>query len=58
VIVDKLKFYTGLGMLGVFVALLGAMFSPIFDGKNGLEQYNPASFQQLIGIFQEYKEQI
>ena len=36
-IADKLKFYTGLGMLVVFVALLGVMFSPIFDGKNGLE---------------------
>jgi hypothetical protein len=37
VIVDKLKFYTGLGMLVVFMAILGVMFSPIFDGKNGLE---------------------
>jgi len=37
VIADKVKFYTGLGMLVVFTALLGVVFSPVFDGKNGLE---------------------
>lgn len=36
-IADKIKFYTGLGMLAVFAVLLTTMFLPIFDGKNGLE---------------------
>jgi hypothetical protein len=36
-IVDKIKFYTGLGMLTSFTLLLVLMFSPVFDGKNALE---------------------
>ena len=36
-IADKIKFYTGLGMLVVFAVLLTTMFLPIFDGKNGLQ---------------------
>lgn len=46
-IVDKIKFYTGLGMLAVFAVLLTAILLPIFDGKNGLqyldELYNSLS---------------
>lgn len=36
-VTDKLKFYTGLGMLAVFAVLLTLMFTPIFDGKNALQ---------------------
>ena len=36
-VTDKLKFYTGLVMLAVFVVLLTLMFTPIFDGKNALQ---------------------
>jgi len=36
-ITDKIKFYTGLGMLAVFVVLLTTMLLPIIDGKNGLQ---------------------
>lgn len=36
-IVDKLKFYAGLGMLVVFTVLLVIMFLPVLDGKNALE---------------------
>ena len=36
-ITDKIKFYTGLGMLAVFAVLLTIILLPIFDGKNGLE---------------------
>jgi len=36
-IVDKLKFYAGLGMLVVFTVLLVIMFLPVIDGKNALE---------------------
>lgn len=36
-IIDKIKFYTGLGMLTFFTLLLVLMFLPIFDGKNALE---------------------
>lgn len=46
-IADKIKFYTGLGMLAVFAVLLAIMFSPVFDGKNALgyldELYNSIS---------------
>lgn len=46
-IVDKIKFYTGLGMLAVFAVLLTIILLPIFDGKNGLqyldELYNSLS---------------
>jgi len=46
-IVDKIKFYTGLGMLAVFTVLLTIILLPIFDGKNGLqyldELYNSLS---------------
>jgi len=46
-VTDKLKFYTGLGMLAVFAVLLTLMFTPIFDGKNALqyldELYNSLS---------------
>ncbi len=36
-IVDKIKFYTGLGILTVFTLLLVFIFLPVFDGKNALE---------------------
>ena len=36
-IVDKMKFRAGAGMLAVFAVLLAVMFAPIFDGKNGLQ---------------------
>lgn len=37
-VVDKFKFYTGLGMLLAFIVFLAILFSPIFGGgKNGLE---------------------
>lgn len=46
-IVDKIKFYTGLGMLAVFAVLLTIILLPISDGKNGLqyldELYNSLS---------------
>ena len=46
-IADKIKFYTGLGMLAVFAVLLAMMFSPLFGGKNALsyldELYNTIS---------------
>ena len=46
-IADKIKFYTGLGMLIVFAILLVVMFTPVFDGKNALdysdELYNSIS---------------
>lgn len=46
-IADKIKFYTGLGMLAVFAVLLTIILLPIFDGKNGLqyldELYNSLS---------------
>ncbi len=34
-IVDKMKFRAGAGMLAVFAVLLAVMFSPVFGGKNG-----------------------
>jgi hypothetical protein len=36
-IADKIKFYTGLSMLALFSIVLIVMFSPVFDGKNGME---------------------
>lgn len=46
-IVDKIKFYTGVGMLVLFAGVLVVMFSPVFDGKNGMqyidELYNSIS---------------
>jgi len=36
-IADKIKFYFGVGMLAVFTIILVVIFSPVFDGKNGLE---------------------
>lgn len=46
-VADKLKFYTGLGMLVFFIILMVVIFSPIFSGKNGLqyldELYNSLS---------------
>ena len=46
-IVDKKKFYTGLGMIVVFSVLLVCMFLPILDGQNLLasmdELYNSIS---------------
>ena len=36
-IADKIKFYTGVGMLALFTCILVLMFSPVFDGKNGME---------------------
>jgi hypothetical protein len=46
-VTDKLKFYTGLGMLALFIVMLVVIFSPIFGGKNGLqyldELYNSLS---------------
>jgi hypothetical protein len=46
-ITDKVKFYTGVAMLAGFVVLLAVLFSPVFDGKNGLryldEVYNTIS---------------
>ncbi|UCC59525.1 MAG: hypothetical protein JSW38_13835 [Dehalococcoidia bacterium] len=36
-IADKIKFYTGLSMLALFSIVLILMFSPVFDGKNGME---------------------
>ncbi len=44
---DKIKFYTGVGMLVLFAGILAVMFSPVFDGKNGMryidELYNSIS---------------
>ena len=44
---DKIKFYTGVGMLVLFAGVLAIMFSPVFDGKNGMqyvdELYNSIS---------------
>ena len=46
-IADKIKFFTGLGMLLIFTIVLAIIFSPVFDGKNGLkyldELYNSIS---------------
>jgi len=46
-IADKVKFYTGVGMLVLFAGVLAIMFSPVFDGKNGMqyidELYNSIS---------------
>lgn len=46
-IIDKKKFYTGLGMVIVFTVLLVCMFLPILDGQNMLktidELYNSIS---------------
>jgi hypothetical protein len=46
-IADKLKFYTGLGMLALFIIMMAVIFSPIFSGQNGLqyldELYNSLS---------------
>jgi hypothetical protein len=46
-IADKVKFYTGVGMLVLFAGILAVMFSPVFDGKNGMqyadELYNSIS---------------
>ena len=46
-VTDKLKFYTGLGMLLLFIIMMAVIFSPIFNGKNGLqyldELYNSLS---------------
>jgi len=46
-IVNKKRFYTGLGILVVFAVLLVAMFLPLFDGDNMLrnidELYNSIS---------------
>ncbi|OGN99706.1 MAG: hypothetical protein A2Y59_01320 [Chloroflexi bacterium RBG_13_52_14] len=36
-IADKVKFYTGVGMLVLFMGILAIMFSPVFDGKNGMQ---------------------
>ena len=36
-IADKIKFYTGVAMLALFTVVLVIMFSPVFDGKNGME---------------------
>ena len=36
-IADRVKFYTGLGMMGLFAIVLAIMFSPVFDGRNALE---------------------
>ena len=33
----KSEFYLGLAMLIGFFVVLGIIFSPVFDGKNGLE---------------------
>jgi hypothetical protein len=47
VITDKIKFYTGLGMLAIFTVLLVIMFSPVFGDRNALryldEVYNSIS---------------
>ncbi len=45
-IVDKLKFYAGLGMLVVFTVLLVVMFLPVFDGKNAL-QYSDELYNSI-----------
>jgi hypothetical protein len=46
-ITDKVKFYSGVGMLVLFAGILAVMFSPVFDGKNGMqyvdELYNSIS---------------
>ena len=46
-VADKLKFYTGLGMLALFIIMMAVIFSPIFSGQNGLqyldELYNSLS---------------
>jgi hypothetical protein len=36
-IVDKKEFYLGTGLLAAFFVVLVIFFSPVFDGKNGLE---------------------
>ncbi len=36
-IADKKKFYTGAGMMAVFIVILVTIFSPVFNGQNGLE---------------------
>lgn len=36
-IVDKKEFFSGLGLLAGFTAILMLFFSPIFNGQNGLE---------------------
>ena len=36
-IADKIRFYTGVAMLALFSVVLIIMFSPVFDGKNGME---------------------
>jgi len=45
-IVDKLKFYAGLGMLVVFTVLLVIMFLPVLDGKNAL-QYSDELYNSI-----------
>lgn len=45
-IVNKRKFYTGLGMIGIFTVLLIVMFSPVFDGKNAL-QYSDELYNSI-----------
>ncbi len=46
-ITDKVKFYTGVAMLAGFAVMLAVIFSPVFDGRNGLryldELYNTIS---------------
>ncbi len=39
-IADKKKFLLGLGMMGSFLVVLILFFSPLFNGKNGLEYFD------------------
>jgi len=36
-IAHKKKFYTGFGMMAGFIVILGIIFSPVFNGKTGLD---------------------
>jgi len=63
-IVNRKRFYTGLGIMVIFAVLLVAMFLPIFDGKNMLRNidtlYNSISkdsanyISQVLEVSEEY----
>ena len=45
-IAHKKEFYGGAGMMAVFIVVLIAIFSPIFDGRNGM-QYLDALYNSI-----------
>lgn len=45
-ITNKKKFFTGLGLMAVFIVVLALMFSPLFKGKNALE-YSDALYNSI-----------